>query len=198
MYTVFLAGGIASGKSLVASWLHDRGAYCIDLDQVAREVVEPGSPLLAEIAEAFGADVINENGMLNRVLLGKRAFDTPEDTARLEAIEMPAIKARLIEMLNVAPCAAKEPKVCVVEVPLLDRVEDLFDLADEILVVITPLERRREFAIKRGMSATDFDARVAKQPSDEYLREHATYVIENTGDLVSLMMAVDAWWDCLE
>lgn len=198
MYTVFLAGGIASGKSTVARMLRDRGARLIDLDQVSREVLEPGSPLLPEIAAVFGDDVINaETGEVNRALLGKRAFDSAEDTARLEAIELPAIKERLIEMLNVSCCAATEPKVTVVEVPLLDRMEGLFSLADEILAIITPLETRRRFAIGRGMAGADFDNRVARQTSDEYLRAHATYVIDNVGTQAELEAKVDEWWEHL-
>lgn len=198
MYTVFLAGGIASGKSTVARMLSERGAYLIDLDQVSREVLEPGSAIVAQVAATFGEDIVNsETGEVNRALLGKRAFDTPEDTARLEAIELPAIKTRLIEMLNVSCCAATEPKVCVVEVPLLDRMEEMFDLADEIVAVITPLETRRRFAVGRGMAATDFDARVARQTSDEYLRAHATTVFENIGTLAQLEAMVDEWWDAL-
>lgn len=199
MYTVFLAGGIASGKSTVARMLEGLGARRIDLDQVSREVMEPGSPLLQEIAAEFGEDLLDpETGAINRALLGKRAFDTAEDTARLEAIELPAIKARLIEMLNVTCCAATEPKVTVVEIPLLDRCEDMFDLADEILAVITPLETRRRFAVGRGMAAADFDARVAHQPTDEYLRAHATTVIENTGTAAELEAKVQAWWESLD
>lgn len=199
MYTVFLAGGIASGKSTVARMLAELGARRIDLDQVSREVLEPGSPLVAQVAAEFGEDIVNpETGEVNRALLGKRAFDTSEDTARLEVIELPAIKARLIEMLNVSCCAATEPKVTVVEIPLLDRCEDMFDLADEILAVITPLETRRRFAIGRGMAGADFDARVARQTSDEYLRAHATTVIENTGTAEELKAKVLAWWEGLD
>lgn len=196
MYTVFLAGGIASGKSTVAHMLSELGARCIDLDQVSREVLEPGSPLVAQVAAEFGDDVVNpETGEINRALLGKRAFDTPEDTARLEAIELPAIKARMIEMLNQSCCAASEPKMTVVEIPLLDRCEDLFDLADEILAVITPLETRRRFAIGRGMAGVDFDTRVARQTTDEYLRAHATTVIENDGSAAELKAKVNQWWE---
>lgn len=198
MYTVFLAGGIASGKSTVARMLRERGAYLIDLDQVSREVMEPGSPCTAAVATEFGQDLISpETGAINRSLLAKRAFDSAEDTARLEAIELPYITERLLEMLNMSCCAATEPKVCVVEIPLLDRVEDLFGLADEIVAVITPLEMRRRFAIARGMAGVDFDNRVARQTSDEYLRTHATYVIENTGTAAELEQKVNQWWEHL-
>lgn len=194
-HTTFLAGGIASGKSTVARLLHDRGAWLCDLDQVSREVLEAGSPVLEAIAAEFGDDLIDgDTGELNRGELALRAFATPEDTARLEAIEMPAIRERLAAILTSSSCSGAEPKLTIVEVPLLDRVEDLLPLADDVLVVTAPLALRRERAIGRGMTGEDFDARVAHQPSDEYLRAHATYVIENDGDAAALEAAVDAWW----
>ena len=195
MRTVFLAGGIASGKSTVAKLLRERGAWLCDLDQVSREVLEPGSELLGEIAAEFGSDLIDPfTGELNRRLLAERAFASAEATERLEDIEMPAIKARLAQILTNTCCAAAAPTVAVVEVPLLDRVEDLLPLADEVLVVVAPLALRRERAQGRGMDAVDFDARVEHQPSDDYLRSHATYVIDNAGDARALEAAVDAWW----
>ena len=194
MRTVFLAGGIASGKSTVARMLRERGAWMCDLDQVSREVVEPGSPVLAEIAHEFGDDLVDvRTGELNRRLLAERAFDSEVDTARLEAIELPAIKARLTQILTNTCCAATAPVLAVVEVPLLDRVEDLLPLADEVLVVVAPLPVRRERAILRGMTAEDFDRRVERQPSDEYLRAHATYVIDNSGGPGALKAAVETW-----
>ena len=100
-HTTFLAGGIASGKSTVARLLHDRGAWLCDLDQVSREVLEAGSPVLDAIAAVFGDDLIDGGtGELNRGELAARAFATPEDTARLEAIEMPAIRERLAAILT--------------------------------------------------------------------------------------------------
>ena len=194
MRVVFLAGGIASGKSTVARLLRERGAWLVDLDQVARDVVAPGSEVLERIACEFGDDLVDPvTGELDRHALAMRAFDSAADTARLEAIEMPAIKARLSQMLTNTCCAATAPVLAVVEVPLLDRVEDLLPLADEVLCVVAPLALRRERAIGRGMDGADFDRRVERQPSDEYLRAHATHVIDNSGDAEALAAAVDAW-----
>ncbi|MDY3292825.1 MAG: dephospho-CoA kinase [Parolsenella sp.] len=194
-HTTFLAGGIASGKSTVARLLHDRGAWLCDLDQVSREVLEAGSPVLESIATEFGDDLVDrDTGELNRDELAARAFATPEDTARLEAIEMPAIRERLAAILTSSSCSGAEPKLTIVEVPLLDRVEDLLPLADDVLVVTAPLALRRKRAIGRGMTGEDFDARAARQPSDEYLRAHATHVIENDGDAAALEAAVGTWW----
>lgn len=195
MHTTFLAGGIASGKSTVARMLHERGAWLCDLDQVSREVLESGSPVLAQVAAEFGDDLIDpESGELDRLGLAVRAFASAEATERLEAIEMPAIRERLAQILTNSCCAATEPALAVVEVPLLDRVEDLLPLADDVLVVCAPLALRRERACGRGMDGEDFDARVAHQATDDYLRAHATHVIENDGDEEALARAVDAWW----
>ena len=195
MRTVFLAGGIASGKSTVARLLAGHGAWLCDLDQVARDVVAPGSEVLGQIAAEFGDDLVDpETGELERRALAARAFDSADDTRRLEAIEMPAIKARLTQILTTTSCAATAPVVAVVEVPLLDRVEDLLPLADEVLVVVAPMVLRRHRGIGRGMTGADFDRRVAQQPSEEYLRSHATSVIDNSGNSEALAAAVDAWW----
>lgn len=195
MYVVFLAGGIASGKSSVARSLERRGAWRIDLDQLSRAVLEPGCPCVAEVAEAFGEDLVDaQSGALNRRELAERAFAGAESAARLEAIELPYIREMLIHALEGGPCGQTAPAVCIVEVPLLDRMEPMFDLADEILVVDCPVDLRRVRAIGRGMDGEDFDRRAANQPSDEYLRSHADALIDNTGGPSELADQIDAWW----
>lgn len=199
MYVVFLAGGIASGKSTVAGELERLGAWRVDLDQISREVLEPGTETTRAVANAFGTDLLDpETGVLNRRLLAARAFATPEDAALLEALELPAIRARLAEVLTHSACAETEPACCVVEIPLLDRMTDSFDLADEIVVVALPKAERRVRAIGRGMTGEDFDARAANQPSDEWLAAHADTVINNAGSLEDLVAATDAWWEAHE
>lgn len=196
MYTVFLAGGIASGKSTVADELERLGAWRVDLDQISREVLEPGTPTTYAVAEAFGQDLLDpQTGELNRRLLASRAFATREDAALLEALELPAIRQRLADVLTSSVCGAWEPACCVVEIPLLDRMVDSFDLADEIVVVSLPVAARRERAIGRGMSAEDFDARVANQPTDDWLLSHADTVISNEGSLDELLAKVQTWWE---
>lgn len=195
LYTVFLAGGIASGKSSVARELERRGAWRIDLDQVSRAVLEPGSDCLPEIADAFGDDLLDpQTGELDRGLLAGRAFADPASCTLLEKIEMPHIKRMLVRMLEGEGCCLTAPVICVVEVPLLDRVEDMLDLADEVVCVTCPVEVRRVRAIGRGMDGADFDRRAANQPSEGYLRAHADTVIDNAGGPSTLMDAVDAWW----
>ncbi|SFX48430.1 dephospho-CoA kinase [Olsenella sp. kh2p3] len=194
MYKVFLAGGIASGKSTVARILEGLGASRIDLDQVSRSVLSPRSDCSAAVAKAFGEDLVNPTtGEINRALLAKRAFATPEGGARLEAIELPFISETLAHALAKEERSGAAP-VCVVEVPLLDRVEPMLSQVDEVLCVVAPLDVRRVRAQGRGMDLADFDRRVALQPSNDYLRSHADVVFDNAGDEKGLASQVQAWW----
>lgn len=193
MYVVYLAGGIASGKSTVGRLLKDKGALLVDLDVLSRDVTSAGSPVLTQIAVRFGQDVIDDKtGELKRGVLAERAFVSAEATNALEAIVHPAIRAELAQRLQ----RAEGFEVAVVEVPLLNKVEDLAQLADEILCVVCPLDLRCGRAVRRGMTEQDFARRVAQQPSDEYLLAHATTVIHNDGDERALRAQVDAWWKC--
>lgn len=198
MYVVYLAGGIASGKSTAAGLFEGHGAARIDLDVFSREVLRPGAPVLAEIARAFGADLVDpRTGELDRGLLARRAFATSEDTMRLESLELPAIGELLERHLADLADAPDAPRACIVEVPLLDRVlktPSLAALADEVVAVTCPLAERRVRAIGRGMDAADFDRRVAQQPSEDYLRMHADVVFDNADGAEPLASQVDAWW----
>ena len=197
MYIVFLAGGIASGKSFVARRLEGLGAWRIDLDQLSRDVLAPGEPCVNELAEAFGEDLVDpESGVLNRSLLAERAFADEEGVALLEAIEHPFITARLEALLTGkdSDCPDPLPDVCVVEIPLLDRVERLIPLADEVVAVVCPLETRLERAVSRGMELSDARHRASRQPDDVYLRAHADVVLDNRGSAEDFLAAVDAWW----
>jgi dephospho-CoA kinase len=189
-----LAGGIASGKSTVARMLERHGGWRLDLDALSREVTSAGTQVVRNIARAFGDDVVDAHGELRRAALAARAFATPESTQELESIVHPAV----LDLLRSRLASAKAGQVCVVEVPLLDRVERLVAVADEVMCVTCPLEVRRERACERGMAGSDFDARVSRQPSDEYLTSCATYVIVNDGDLGRLQAQVDEWWNAHE
>lgn len=196
MLTVYLAGGIASGKSTVARLLEGWGARRIDLDQVSRDVLAPGQPCLAAVAQAFGDDLVDpKTGELDRGLLAQRAFASSEGAERLESLELPFIAQGLRDRLDQAQ--ADGASLALVEVPLLDRMGDLMSLADGVLVVACPLALRRVRAQGRGMDPADFDARAARQPSDGFLRDHATWVLDNEGDEAALVAQAQAWWDGL-
>ncbi len=103
MLRIGLTGGIGSGKSTAARALADLGAVVVDADAVAREVVEPGRPALAEVARRFGADVIAPDGALDRAALGRIVFGDPAALRDLEGITHPAIWARTAELVDAAP-----------------------------------------------------------------------------------------------
>ncbi len=181
MKVIFLIGGIASGKSSVARELERRGAVRIDLDQVSRDVLAPGSSLVGRIADAFGPDLVDAKGTLNRRLLAQRAFASVQGTKRLEAIELPAIRDELTMRLDVLKKGANVPDLVVVEVPLPDRMGEMLCLADAVVCVSCPRDLRRERAIGRGMDPADFDRRADRQLTDAQMADLANIVIDNTG-----------------
>lgn len=194
MYVVFLIGGIGSGKSTAAQRLVALGAARIDLDELSREVLAPNAPLLTEIARIYGADLIDKAGVLDRSLLASRVFSSPELTAKLEAIELPAIRELLIDKLNELSHGSEVPACCVVEVPLPDRMGPLLSLANEVLAVTCPRHIRRIRAIGRGMTGADFDARSKRQLTDEAYAQLADTTISNEGSTEELLAHIDAWW----
>ena len=199
MYVAILAGGTGSGKSAAARWLEARGCVRIDLDELSRHVLDPGTHTTRAVAEAFGTDLLDPmTGALDRGLLAERAFATPEGARLLEAIELPDIYQLLHDTLEELAGRPNPPDACIVEVPLLDRVECPYDIAQEVVVIACPRALRRERAIGRGMSGSDFDARVAHQPSDAWLAEHADTVIDNVGSLDDLYTALCHWYDAHE
>jgi len=174
---VGLTGGVASGKSTVAAVLRDLGALVIDADQLAREVVEPGTPGLAAVVEAFGPEVLTEDGRLDRPALGARVFADEDARRRLEHIVHPLVRARAAEL----EAAAVPGTLVVHDIPLLTETGQA-GAFDAVLVVDVPVATQVErMARDRGWSREDAQARVAAQASREERRAVATYVIDNTG-----------------
>lgn len=207
MHVIYLAGGIASGKSTVARVMGECGAVRIDLDELSREALAPGSRILPQIRAEFGDDVINPMGGVKRELLAQRAFATTERTVTLEEIELPLIDELL--RARVARIAEEEraereknpeapEKVVVVEVPLLDRMRGSFDMADEIVGVFCPAPARRTRAAQRGMDPRDFDRRLHQQPTDAYIRAHSSHVFNNIRTLDVFEQEVRDWWHARE
>lgn len=195
MITLYLIGNIASGKSTAARYLERRGALRIDLDELAKDLYQPGSAVVDEIAAEFGWDVVNANGGIDRAVLADRAFATPEDTARLNAIVHPVVLEQLgLRLLPANCCSVMVPEhpFAVVEVSAPEGFEDAFALADEVVAITAPLEARRVRAIERGMDADDFDRRAECQPSDERLLALATRSIDNSAADDSLFDSLDA------
>ena len=195
MFTLFLLGNIASGKSSAARYLESRGAMRIDLDQLAKDLYQPGSQVVHDLCERFGYDILTPDGTVQKALLANRAFATPEDTADLNAIVHPYLVDQLSLRLLPTCCTVEEPRCrfSVVEVSAPGSFCDAFSLADEVMAIDVPCDLRRERAIVRGMSLDDFERRNALQPTDAELRDLADVVIDNSGNLSTLESQLDSW-----
>jgi dephospho-CoA kinase len=193
VYLIGLTGGIASGKSTIAKRLAEHGAVHIDADQLAREVVEPGTGGLAQIRAAFGADVIAVDGTLDRAALGARVFGHPESLAKLNAIVHPAVRALTHTLIGEAE-AGDPHAVVVYDVPLL--VEAAVDHPFDLVVVAHADEATRlgRLVELRGMSETDAARRLGAQASDAERLAVADVVIDTGGALEETLAQADALW----
>lgn len=193
MPLIALTGGIASGKSTIAARLAELGAVVVDADRIVREVQEPGSPVLARIAEEFGDEVIDEHGALDRAALGSRVFGDAERLSALNAIVHPVVR-RESERRFAAAFSADPDAVVVYDVPLLAeaRADDPWDL---IVVADAPAEvRERRLVELRGMTSEEARARLASQVPDAQRVAIADAVIDTSGTLERTREQTDALW----
>lgn len=181
-----LTGGIASGKSTVADLFAELGVPIVDTDQIAREVVEPGSPALNEIRDQFGAGVIAADGALDRAALRRIVFADDECRRALEAILHPRIRELAFDRAD----SASAPYVIIV-VPLLFE-SPMRKLMDRVLVVDCAVETQLARLLRRD-SETEAQARkmIAAQASREQRLSIADDVIANDGALIDTRRRVD-------
>jgi dephospho-CoA kinase len=191
-----LTGGIASGKSTIARRLAVHGAVVVDADKIAREVVEPGTPALAEIAEAFGGGVIRADGSLDRPALGAIVFADQDARLRLNGITHPAVLRASTARFEQA--AAEDPDVIVVyDIPLL--VESANDYPFDLVVVAhAPADTRIDRLVRlRGMDPAEAERRIRSQASDDERLAVADVVIDTGGSLEHTLEQTDALWERL-
>ncbi len=190
MLSIGLTGGIAAGKSLLAARFKELGALLIDADQLARDVVAPGTPGLAAIVERFGAGLLLPDGSLNRPALGDLVFGEPEARTALNSIIHPLVRAAAKELQD----SAGPGDIVVQDIPLLVETGQgtNFHL---VVVVQAPPELRIERMVRdRGMSADDARARMAAQASDEEREAVADVVIVNGGEPKEVLCELDRLW----
>ncbi|WP_073952475.1 dephospho-CoA kinase [Streptomyces kebangsaanensis] len=190
MLSVGLTGGIGAGKSEVSRLLVECGAVLIDADRIAREVVAPGTPGLQAVVDAFGRDVLAEDGSLDRPRLGAIVFADPEKLAVLNAIVHPLVGARSRALQE----AAAGDAVVVHDVPLLTE-NGLAPLYDVVVVVDASPETQLDRLVRlRGMTEEDARARMAAQATREKRLEIADIVIGNDVPLERLEERVREVW----
>ena len=196
MQLIAVTGGIASGKSAVAARLAEHGAVVVDADRVAREVVEPGTPALARIAEEFGPQVITEDGRLDRPALGAIVFGDPSKRLALNAITHPAVGERSRELFEAA-AAADPDAVVVYDVPLLAEAERSAEFDRIVVVEASEATRIRRMVELRGYSREDAERRIAAQTGDAERRAMADEVIDADGSLENTLRQTDELWERL-
>lgn len=193
MYLVGLTGGIASGKSTVASAWVELGGIEIDADQLAREVVEPGTPGLAAVKAAFGDSVIS-NGALDRNALGQLVFANTDKRKQLEAIVHPLVRELAAKKIAELP----NDSIVIYNVPLL--VEAAVDLAfDKVVTVEAPSEKQIERLVSiRKMNREDAERRVAAQASPAQRANAADVILNSNQDLHLLLKDARRLWQQIE
>ncbi|MBL1287738.1 dephospho-CoA kinase [Streptomyces sp. NPDC057067] len=193
MLKVGLTGGIGAGKSEVSRLLARFGAVLIDADRISREVVEPGTPGLTAVVEAFGPGILRPDGTLDRSALGSIVFADPARLATLNAIVHPLVGARSAELERAAGAGA----VVVHDVPLLTEngLAPLYDLV--VVVDAKPGTQLDRLVTLRGMTESDARARMAAQATREERLAVADLVIDNDGPLEDLEPQVRKVWSQL-
>lgn len=186
MLRIGLTGGIASGKSTVARLFAQRGVPIVDTDEIARELVAPGCPALAEVAARFGPDVLLPDGSLDRARLRSRVLANPDERRALEAMLHPRIRKEVDRRLN-----ALSAPYAIIVVPLLIET-DFGQRVDRVLVVDATEEQQLARAVRRGgMSEAEARVMMLAQASRDKRRAAADDVIANTGDPSSLEPVVE-------
>ncbi len=194
MYLIGLTGGIAAGKSTVARRWVENGAIEIDADQVARQVVEPGTPGLKAIVENFGSDILTESGELDRKALGKLIFSDQDKRELLNSILHPLIKERTRQLLSEMP----EQAIVVYNVPLL--VEAAVDHAFDLVVTVEAPEEEqiRRLVRNRGLTEADARNRIAAQAKPVERAARADRILNSNQDINLLLRDADALWREIE
>lgn len=176
-----LTGSIASGKSTVSAMLKEKGLPIVDADEIARIVVEPGTPGIQRIAETFGYEVIQENGTLNREALGKMIFGNEENREKLNAILHPAIRAEMLRQKETH--LAKGARTVIMDIPLLFE-SKLQSFVEKIIVVtVTPETQKKRLMERNGLREEEAVARIQSQLSLTEKEAGADAVIDNNGTI---------------
>jgi len=188
-----LTGGIASGKSTVAQMFAALGAAVVSADELSREVVAPGMPALAEVAAAFGREILNDDGGLDREKLGRQVFADAQARRRLESILHPAIRRLSEEKL--ARLRNSSAPLIVYEAPLLFEAGAEGRVDAVLTVCVDADEQLQRLSERDGFSADEARARVAAQMPQAEKAERSEYVMQNSGSLEALRAQVSALFE---
>ncbi len=202
MKRIGLTGGIASGKSTVAAMLAARGLPVIDADQVARDIVAPGTEGLAAVVDAFGPGVQHSDGSLDREALGAIVMADSAARARLNALTHPRIRAEIRRRLDALQSAGAG--AAVIEAALMVETGSFSDYDTVVLVACSPDTQLSRLQARQGWTAErarrwlaaqlSVDARRARLQAAEAAGGPSCVVVDNDGDRTALEHAVGAAW----
>ena len=194
MYLIGLTGGIAAGKSTVAKRWVEHGAFEIDADDVAREVVRVASPGLLQVVQAFGDEVLTESGELNRAALAKIIFESSDKRLLLNSILHPLIKERTKQLLSVFDDEA----IVIYSVPLL--VEAAVDHDFDLVVTVEAPEdaQLKRLTETRGLSLSEAQSRINSQAKPVERAARADRILNSNQDVAFLLRDADKLWREIE
>ena len=195
MFTLLITGGIGSGKSEAARYFAHRGAYVVDADHVAADLLGVSSPLLSALTGGFGPGILTDQGELDRGELARVAFASDEATARLNCIVHPAVLAELDKLFAHLAAHSPPPAVVVLVVPLLAEVPETARFAEKVLAIEAPEQIRVERAVNRGLTYQDAWARMSRQAQDSERAALADRVVVNDGSLDAFFASLGEVWD---
>ncbi len=182
MLIVGLTGGIGSGKTVVSQTLKEEGAYLIDADQIARELVKPNTPIWNKLVNVFGKGILKDDGSIDRKGLAQRVFSNPKERTLLNQIIHPRIKEEINRRKE--EILQKDPEaIIIIDAALLVELGDHKEM-DKVIVVFAPDQQRVERLERRdGISQEEAKMVISSQlPQEEKLRV-ADFVIRNEGSL---------------
>ena len=192
MFKIGLTGGIASGKSTVLTYIKDKGIPYIDADIVAREVVEPGTEGLEAIVDAFGSNVLHDDGTLNREALGAIVFHNEEKRRQLNDCLKEHIRNRIMELT--AHYESNRAAVLIYDIPLLIEGE-WYTMMDEVwLVYVNESTQIERLMSRNGFSKKDALARINSQMRLDDKRSFADVIINNSDTPQALTAQLDTIW----
>jgi len=183
-----LTGGIATGKTTVASLFKEKGVYIIDADLIAREVVKKGLPAWKMIKEEFGNDVLQEDGELDRKKLGSIVFSSKEKIQKLNSIVHPFVRERMMEEIEKAISMERN---ILLDIPLLFE-NGIHKWLRPVILVYAPVEVQIERLMKRdGLSREECEKRIKAQMPIEEKKRLADYIIDNSGEISNTKRQVE-------
>ncbi len=193
MLNIGLTGGIGSGKSTVAEFFKDKGAFLIDFDVLAHKVEEPGEPAWRRIVEEYGAEVLNDDRTINREKLGNIVFQDKKKLATLNGIVHPAVFEKWVHRLEEIE-AEKKDAIVLSDIPLLIEVGLQNNVDLTVLVYIPPEEQIKRIMTRNGFTRKEAEHRLHSQMSIDEKLPFADIVISNDGSPEETRKIVEQCW----